>query len=68
MLFTVTLCYAGKFANWSPFRQLRFLTQLVYLNIYFSLFVYIGPEKPQWGVVNYVYIVLYIYCNTALSY
>ena len=21
-----------------------------------SLFVYIGPEKPQWGVANYVYI------------
>ena len=26
------------------------------LNIYLSLFVYIGLEKPQWGVPNYVYI------------
>jgi len=29
------------------------------LNIYLSLFVYIGPEKPQWGVANYVYIRTY---------
>ena len=25
-------------------------------DIYLSLFIYIGPEKPQWGVANYVYI------------
>ena len=25
-------------------------------NIYISLFVYISPEKPQWGVANYIYI------------
>ena len=25
------------------------------MNIYLSLTVYIGPEKPQWGVANYVY-------------
>ena len=25
-------------------------------NVYLSLFVYIGPEKPRWGVANYVYI------------
>ena len=24
----------------------------VYLNIYLSLSVYIGSEKPQWGVAN----------------
>ena len=29
--------------------------------IWISLFiiVYIGPEKPQWGVANYVYIFFY---------
>ena len=27
----------------------------VYFNIYLSLSVYIGPEKPQWGVANHVY-------------
>ena len=26
-----------------------------------SLFVCIGPEKPRWGVANYVYIYIYIY-------
>ena len=25
-----------------------------------SIFVYIGPEKPRWGVANYVYIYIYI--------
>ena len=30
------------------------------LNIYLSLFVYTGPEKPLWGVANYVYIYIYI--------
>ena len=29
--------------------------------VYLSLFVYIGPEKPLWGVANYVYIYIYIY-------
>ena len=31
--------------------------------LYFSksLFVYIGPEKPQWGVANYVYIYIYTF-------
>ena len=24
------------------------------LNVYLSLLVYIGSEKPQWGVANYV--------------
>ena len=28
----------------------------VYLNVYLSLSLYIGPEKPQWRVANYVYI------------
>ena len=26
-----------------------------------SLFVCVGPEKPRWGVANYVYIYIYIY-------
>ena len=29
--------------------------------IYHYYFVYIGPEKPQWGVADYVYIYIYIY-------
>ena len=37
--------------------QLGFLTKLC---LFISLFVYIGPEKPQWGVDNYVYIYIYI--------
>ena len=28
----------------------------VYLNVYLSLSVFTAPEKPQWGVANYVYI------------
>ena len=27
--------------------------------IYLSLFVYIVPEKPRWGVANYLYIRIY---------
>ena len=30
------------------------------MNIHLSLFVNIGPEKPQWGVVNYIYIFIYL--------
>ena len=26
-----------------------------------SLFVCIGPEKPQWGVANYVYIYIHLH-------
>ena len=33
----------------------------MYLNYNLSLFVYIGPEKPRWGVASYVYIYIYIY-------
>ena len=32
------------------------------LNIYLSVIVYIGPEKPQWGVANCIYYIdMYIY-------
>ena len=27
--------------------------------VYLSLFVYVGPEKPQRGVANYVYIIIH---------
>ena len=45
-----------EIANWSASRQLAILTLLCLFDIYLSLFVYIGPEKPQWGVANYIYI------------
>ena len=32
-----------------------------WVNAVTSLFVYIGPEKPRWGVANYVYVYIYIY-------
>ena len=33
--------------------------------VHLSLLVYIGPEKPRWGVANYVYI--YIYISVVIS-
>ena len=43
-------------ANWYASRHLEFLTYLFVFECYLSLSVYIGPEKPRWGVGNYVYV------------
>ena len=31
--------------------------------IHFALFAYIGPEKPQWGVANYIYVYIFYLLN-----
>ena len=46
-------------ANWSVSHQLGFS------NLFIT--VYTGPEKPQWGVANYVYIYFYLLSLSALS-
>ena len=39
----------------------------MYLNIYLSLFVYIGPEKPQWGTRGQLSI-HFLHFNSFFSY
>ena len=53
-------------ANWFASGQLGFLTVVV---VVFCCFVdcFIVPEKPLWGAVNKVRIVLYCKPNTAFS-
>ena len=54
VMFVTAVCFLFLLKLKWPKNKNIYDASYVYLNINLSLFVCIGPEKPRWGVTNYV--------------